>query len=184
MASLPQYTVLVLVDLQRGMDEATGRTTPVLERNVERLLAAWRAASWPVMHVRHEAAEGPLAPGSPGAEFKPEAAPIAGEVVITKTTSSALVGTELLSRIRRLRVHSVAVAGMQTNLCVSSTVRTAVDLGYEVFVAADATATFAAVGIDGRTIAADVMQAAALADLRELASVVDTATLVAGLGTG
>jgi nicotinamidase-related amidase len=34
-------------------------------------------------------------PGQPGNDFKPEAAPLAGETIITKHTNSAFIGTEL-----------------------------------------------------------------------------------------
>lgn len=68
----PQVALLI-VDLQRGMqrDDLPPRNNPGAEARIVELLAAWRAAGWPVVHVRHISRQpgSPFAPGQPGVEM-------------------------------------------------------------------------------------------------------------------
>jgi nicotinamidase-related amidase len=141
---------LLLIDLQRAIDDAswaaTGpRNNPDAERNAARLLAAWRAARGPVIHIRHDSTEpnSTYRPGQPGNAFKPEAAPVAGERVVAKHRTSAFIGTTLEADLRAESIKTLVVAGVITNNSVESTVRMAGDLGFEVLLVEDACFTFA-----------------------------------------
>jgi nicotinamidase-related amidase len=61
-------------------------------------------------------------PGQPGNEFKPEAAPRAGEAIIPKRTNSAFIGTDLEERLRGLAHEAIVVVGVITNNSVEATV--------------------------------------------------------------
>ena len=52
---LPAGAALLVVDVQQGLDDPRlgARNNPDAERRVAELLAAWRAAAWPVVHVQH-----------------------------------------------------------------------------------------------------------------------------------
>jgi nicotinamidase-related amidase len=65
-------------------------------------LAAWRRSGRAVIHVRHESVEpgSTYRPGQPGCEFKPCAAPLAGERVVVKHVNSAFIGTGLAETLR------------------------------------------------------------------------------------
>ncbi len=75
---IPGTAALVVVDVQDGFDAPAwgARNNPDAERNVARLLAAWRAAGRPVAHVQHASrdAGSPLHPHHPGHAIKREAA--------------------------------------------------------------------------------------------------------------
>ena len=175
----PNNDCLLVIDTQRGLDDPSygARSTPTAERNMARLLKAWRDASRPVVHVRHLSvrATSPLRPDGPGVDFKPEALPLAGEEVYDKSTNSAFIGTTLEEDLRARGIDTLVVAGLTTDHCVSSTVRMAADLGFAVIVVADACATHERRGHDGQLVSAADMHRSALASLSgEFAAVLDT----------
>jgi biuret amidohydrolase len=67
----------------------------------------------------------------------PELAPAADDIVITKTTDSALTGTNLRLILRNMGIENVVVAGIFTDQCVSSTVRSLADESFSVVVVED-----------------------------------------------
>jgi nicotinamidase-related amidase len=159
---------LIVIDVQRAFeDPAWGeRNNPDAERNIARAIEAWREKGAPLIHVRHES-EGLFEPGSETAEFKPEAQPRADEPVVTKNVNSAFIGTDLERRLRADGVDTVAIVGLTTDHCVSTTVRMAANLGFETWVLEDATATHARRAVDGELIPAETMHRTALASLNE-----------------
>jgi nicotinamidase-related amidase len=167
---------LIVIDVQRALDDPSygERSNPDAERNMARAIEAWREHGAPLIHVRNET-EGLFAPGTAGVEFKPEAMPRDGETVLTKSTNSAFIGTDLEQRLRADGAQTVAIVGLTTDHCVSATVRMAADLGFETWVLADATATHARRAPDGELIPAETMHRTALASLdEEFAEVLQT----------
>jgi nicotinamidase-related amidase len=160
---------LLLIDVQQGLDDPRwgARNNPDAERRIADLLAAWRAAGRPVIHVQHLSLEprSPLREDVPGHAFKAEARPVAGEPVFRKHVNSAFIGTDLEAYLRAHGIESLVVAGITTDHCVSTTVRMAGNLGFTVTVVEDATATFERLGPDGAHYSADIMHRAALASL-------------------
>ena len=162
---------LIIIDAQVGFDDPDhwggARNNPQAEANIARLLAAWRGAGMPVIHVVHDSVE----PGSiltldcPGGAIKPEATPVPGEPVIVKHVNSAFIGTGLEDRLRSAGIVRIVLAGLTTNHCVSTTTRMGGNLGFDTYVVADATAAFPAVGPDGTRYPADLIHATALASL-------------------
>jgi nicotinamidase-related amidase len=136
-------TTLLLVDIQIGLNThdtpyyGRERSNPAFETNISALLAAVRAfnANSPttpitIVHVYHRSfhPESPLYPGKGSAEIMPCAAPEAGETVLAKTATSALVGTDLEAKIREVGTQQLLICGIATDHCVSTTVRAAADL--------------------------------------------------------
>ena len=66
-----------------------------------------------------------------------ELSPYADEISITKTTDSALTGTNLRLTLHNMGIKSVIVTGIFTDQCVSSTVRSLADESFEVVVVED-----------------------------------------------
>lgn len=79
--------------------------------------------------------------GTRGAEFVPELTPADDEPVVQKNRYSAFYGTNLDLYLSTNDVGHVLVAGVKTNVCVSSTVRAAYDRDYRVTVLADCVAS-------------------------------------------
>ena len=79
--------------------------------------------------------------GTAGAAFVGPT-PLAGEPVIAKLRYSGFFRTDLDAQLQRLGVDTLVVAGLTTDCCVDCTVRDAVHLDYQVFIASDACAAY------------------------------------------
>ncbi|WP_438835827.1 cysteine hydrolase family protein [Streptococcus pluranimalium] len=64
--------------------------------------------------------------------------PIKDEIIVTKTTHSALTGSNVRLILNNLEITDVVVGGLLTDQCVSSTVRSLSDENYSVWVVEDA----------------------------------------------
>lgn len=79
-----------------------------------------------------------LPPGDPSAEIVPELAPLEDEIVVTKTTDSALTGTALRLWLHNMGIDTVVCTGVLTDQCVSGTVRSLADESFKVWLIEDA----------------------------------------------
>jgi nicotinamidase-related amidase len=70
-------------------------------------------------------------------QLVPELGPQGDEITVTKTTDSALTGTNLRLILHNLGVKNVVCAGIFTDQCVSSTVRSLADESFNVVVVED-----------------------------------------------
>ena len=80
-----------------------------------------------------------LPPGAPAAEIVPELSPLPGELVVSKTTDSALTGTPLRLWLHNMGIDTVVATGVLTDQCVSGTVRSLADESFKVWLIEDAT---------------------------------------------
>jgi len=179
--------VLLLIDLQKAVDDASWgeRNNPQAEQNVARLLAAWRGRRLRVIHVRHDSLEpgSTYRPGGPGHAFKPEAMPAPEEPVVVKQTNSAFIGTQLEAMLRAEGRQTFVVAGVSTSNSVEATVRMGGNLGFDVYLVADGTFTFAKQDWGGRQRSAQEVHDMSLANMSgEYCKVVDTAWVLHAIG--
>jgi nicotinamidase-related amidase len=177
-------TALIPIDMQAGFD-LDASSNPAMEANGLRLLAAWRAATLPLIHVRHDSVQpgSPFTPGTPGNALRQGYSPRDGEPLVSKSVNAAFIGTDLDLRLRRLGIGQVVLFGLTTDMCLSSTARMAANLGYRTLVVGDATACFDVVDAEGRTVRAADLHRAHLATLHaEFATVVGTDAVLAALG--
>jgi nicotinamidase-related amidase len=185
---ITKRTVLVPIDMQQGFDHPCwgNRNNPHAEANGLALLAAWRAAGLPVIHVRHDSVSpgSTLAPDHPGNAFKPGFGPQGDEPVVSKSVNSAFIGTDLELRLRRMDADSVVVFGITTDMCVSTTTRMASNLGFRTILVGDACTSFDQVDAQGKPITAREIHRAHLATLNtEFAKVLDTKDVIAAIST-
>ena len=97
-------SALLLIDLQNdyfpgGAWELAGSDAAVA--SAARLLAAFRAAGKPVIHIQHVAAHPGATffrPATPGVEIHPLVAPAPGEKVVIKHFANSFRDTSLLAR--------------------------------------------------------------------------------------
>jgi nicotinamidase-related amidase len=110
--------------------------------------------------------------GQPAHEVLAELAPLPGEIVVNKTTNGAFQSTGLDAVLRTLQVRGVLFCGVSTEVCVESTARVAVDLGYDCVIVEDGCASGSAERHDAalRVFARSLGRVATAAEiLRELA---------------
>ena len=177
--------VLLPIDMQRAFDGAPWprRWNDKVDENGLALLAKWRKSGRPIIHVRHDSiVEGSsLAPGSEGNRFRPGFEPLAGEALVTKSVNSAFIGTDLELRLKRLGARHLVAFGISTDMCVSTTVRTGANMGWDMILVADASDCFDLPDGLGGTIPAAEVQRSHVATLAfEFCRVMSTAEL-AGL---
>ena len=177
---------LLIIDVQKGFDEPSWgrRNNADAEKNMAQLLSAWRHQKAPVIHVRHNSMEqkSPLRPGLLGNEFKDEVQPLPGEKQFSKMVNSAFIGTELDKYLRAQRISSLVVVGLTTDHCVSTTVRMAANLGFDVTLVSDATATFDRTDKDGKIYSAEKIHRINLVSLdKEFCTVCTTAEVLQDL---
>jgi biuret amidohydrolase len=79
--------------------------------------------------------------GEHGAGIVDELAPAKGEIVIDKPGFSAFEGTALGSMLLARGIRSLVICGITTEVCVSSTLRTAIDRGFRCMTVRDACAS-------------------------------------------
>jgi ureidoacrylate peracid hydrolase len=115
----------------------------------------WRESDpysrWKTMPpVQASAAKGrTFADGTWGGSFHSDFEPRPGEVVAQEHwLSSGFANTDLDLQLKKHGLRKVIVIGMRANTCIESTVRFAVELGYEVTVVKDAIGSFGQAEMD------------------------------------
>ena len=175
-------TVLLPVDMQQAFDGPPWprRWNQQVDANGLALLEAWRTAGRPIIHVRHDSVQpgSSLAPGMPGNAFRSDFEPREGEPLVTKSVNSAFIGTDLDLRLKRLGARHVVTFGIATDMCVSTTVRTGANMGWDMVLVPDACDCFDLPDGQGGIIAAEDVQRAHVATLGfEFCRIMPTAEL-------
>ena len=111
----------------RGIDVIHARIACLLEDGRDRSLSQ-KKPGWNYLLLPADSAD---------AQITPELAPAPGEIVLTKTTDSAVTGTGLRLILANLGVRNVVLTGIFTDQCISSTVRSLADESFNVVVVED-----------------------------------------------
>jgi nicotinamidase-related amidase len=164
---IPKKTALLVIDIQNTYLQVdsdpieAARWAPFRERmntsvipNTARLIADCRRRGVEVIFARiaclkSDGRDRSLSQKKPGfnylllpkdradSQMVPELTPGANDIVVLKTTDSALTGTNLRLLLRNMEIEDVIVAGIFTDQCVSSSVRSLADESFGVVVVED-----------------------------------------------
>jgi nicotinamidase-related amidase len=148
-----------------------------------KLLHIARKAAIPVFHIHHHGKQGGALfnPSGPFVRSIPTLAPQKDEDVVVKSLPNAFAHTQLDARIRATGRTELIVADFATHMCISATVRAALDHGYRTTVVASATATRDLPDPLGGIVPAGEVQRATLAALADrFAVVIRDASIYAG----
>jgi nicotinamidase-related amidase len=161
---------LVLIDLQNeylaGPIALPGAEAAVA--NSAKLLASARHAGSPIFHVAHRGKAGGLFDrNAERGAIAAGVAPLAAEPVIEKELPNAFAGTDLRDRLSAAGRKNIILAGFMTHMCISSTARAGLDLGFRVTIDASACATRDLPDGRGGTIEARTVHDVALVELSD-----------------
>jgi nicotinamidase-related amidase len=174
---LPADVVLLIVDAQRVVVDPHENADdgPAVETNIAALIAAWRAERLPLAHVGRPASDVAASPAL-------VVSPLDGEIVTVRSGTSAFDGADLEARLDELGATTLVFCGALAAHALEASVRDAGDLGYQVFVVADACQ--ATDGARGRIGPEEDLRALSRASPRgEGATIVDVATALRAAST-
>ena len=169
-----QYTALLLIDVQQGVNDLayyggpTGRrNNPEAEDNQRLLLQRWRALGGRVAFTMHDSreAESPLKLSLASGKQIEGLEPADDDICVAKDVNSGFIGTPLELELRRAGIRRLIIAGFFTNVCVETTTRMAGNMGFDTYLVHDACATTNRVGIDGTDYEPDLVHNMAVANL-------------------
>jgi nicotinamidase-related amidase len=112
---------------QHGMDVLHARIACLLENGKDRSLSQ-KKPGWNYLLLPKDRED---------AQIVAELAPREGEIVVTKTTDSALTGTNLRLVLHNMGIKNVVLTGIFTDQCISSTVRSLADESFNVILVED-----------------------------------------------
>ena len=160
---------LLIIDVQN--DYFPGGTNELVhaceaEKKIQELIADSRAKGRPVVYIQHFNPLGDsfFLEGTKGAEISDRIRPEKGDKVIVKRYPNSFLETELDAYLKSLQIDTLLVCGMMTHMCVDTTVRAAMDYGYQVRLAADACATMD-LTLNGEVIPAETVHRTFIAAL-------------------
>ena len=147
LTQIDPQSALVVIDLQLGI-VGTPTATPsqeIVNRSAE-LARAFRAKNLPVVLVnvtgaapgRNDLGRPTMAFAENWAELAPGLDAKPSDILITKQSWGAFLGTSLHDSLQKLGVTQIVMAGISTSAGVESTARSAFDLGYNVVFVTDA----------------------------------------------
>ena len=161
-------TALVVIDAQVNMsdpDYPCYDARGVIGK-LRTLIDKAHAADLPVIYIQNNGPEGEVDyPHTPGWEIDPEVAPAPGDTIIERTTPDSFHETSLGEKLAAGGIKDLVIAGFQTDWCVQTTTRQAVNFGYNVTLVKDAHST-----LDGKTRMASEIIAETNAELGEIAT--------------
>lgn len=139
-------TALILIDIQMDYFDPDKLYIPDGAAVIE---SALRLRAWAhqngiaVIHVQQMSKpQAPIfAEGSSGAEIHPALAPQDDELLVTKGMPSSFKSTILQHELDQRAISTLIIAGLMTHMCVDSTTREAVHLGYRCIVVSDGCAS-------------------------------------------
>ena len=103
-------------------------TTTTSEKNVGRLIDAYREAKLPVIFLHTHDEDAGFGTGPPMFKLMDELQPRSSKPVIQKNTRNAFTSTGLSALLLEKGVRKVAITGIQMEQCCETTARVAADL--------------------------------------------------------
>jgi nicotinamidase-related amidase len=136
-------TALLIIDVQQALCSGEYECFEIKRviDTINGLSARARAAGLPVVLIQHEEEGDLLQHGAPGWQLAEGLQTSATDLHVRKTTGDSFYKTNLQKLLPEQDFERLIICGLQTDYCVNATVRQALNLGYDVALAADAHST-------------------------------------------
>jgi nicotinamidase-related amidase len=133
-------TALVIIDMQSGL---VAGLEPVYQLNallehITTLITYARVAEIPIIYVQDNDVD---EIGSPGWQIHPAILPHQHDLLLRKPEADAFYATALHQELETRTIERLIIAGCKSEVCIDTTCRKAVQLGYQVTLVSDAHST-------------------------------------------
>ena len=177
-------TALLVIDIQK--DYFPGGKYPLANpedaaKKAYMLLQCFREHGGHHVHIQHISLESDAAffiKGDSGSDIHDIVAHFEGEPIVYKHEPNSFLNTNLLEILKKWEIERVVITGMMTHMCVDATARAAADLGFQVVIAEDASAT-RDLKYDDTVIPADLVHKSFLAALKSYGRVMKSEEIIA-----
>ncbi|WP_069162303.1 isochorismatase family protein [Nocardia altamirensis] len=167
MSEIAPVDALLVVDVQSAFFEGQEAIpyADAVKIQIAALIARARLTGAFVAHLQNDGGPGAVdEPGTDGWQLLLPVQPGPREAVVHKATDDGFDGTELNSLLVERGVNALAIGGVQSEMCVLATARTALDHGYRVVLPHDAHGTYDIPPAPGDTEGVPAKQASRVAE--------------------
>lgn len=148
---------LLIIDVQEAMfmdpDCRPFREKKLIE-NIQDLLEKARLTNTSIIYIQHTEKDGLFEKMKATWEIYKPIKPEAQDIVIEKTSWDAFLNTTLDKTLKALSIDHLVIAGMQTEFCLDTSIRSAYALEYKCTVAKDGHSTYSNDLLTGEQIVA------------------------------
>ena len=138
-------SALLIIDVQKGMfqeDQAVHNGDSLLQ-NLKLLIDFARSNTIPIFFIQHNGPTGSLLEaGAEGWKLHPELKPNNEDIIIQKKRPDSFYNTSLFNELEKRDIKHLIISGIQTEVCVDTTCRSAYSKNYKVTLASDSHSTW------------------------------------------
>ncbi len=144
---MKENTALVVIDVQNIMFETPNAQLYMGDQvlnNIKDLIAKARQVGMPIVYIQHttDGIGSEFEKDSHNWQVHPDIAPQKGDTTSLKYTYDAFCHTELDAKLVKMDVSKLIFCGLQTEVCVDTTIRSAMAHGYKSILVGDAHSSY------------------------------------------
>ncbi|PFG11903.1 cysteine hydrolase family protein [Bacillus sp. es.036] len=139
-----QETALLIIDVQNRMFQRGGSVyhDAKLLYNLKKLIASAKSKQMPIFYIQHESKGLNLQRHSENWKLHPFLTVEKDDLVIQKTTPDSFCETTLEKQLHDNGIKNLLIAGLQTEVCIDTTCRSAHSKGFSTHLIEDAHSTW------------------------------------------
>lgn len=139
-----QQSALLVIDVQEALCHGPwhAHEADAMIDRINSVSGAVREGGGTVVFIQHENGDDPLAHGSAGWELAQGLRAHEADLRVRKTTPNSFLRTELESLLQARGILTLLICGLQSECCVDSTTRAALERGYPVTLVSDGHSSF------------------------------------------